>query len=366
MTQNHPAHTSLLMATIAQIGTLDVAAAEAARRRQQTLTKPVQALGQLEELSVQLAGITGKLRPPLRPCYVLVCAGDHGVVAEGVSAYPAAVTVQMVANILAGGAAINVLARQVGAQLLVVDVGVAGEVPAAPNLFKRKVRAGTANFVYEPAMSRAEAQATVEAGIAAAQHAIAAGARVLATGDMGIGNTTASAAIAALLTGRPAAETTGLGTGIGRGGWQKKVAAIERALQLHQPDPNDPLDVLSKIGGLEIGAIAGVVLGAAAARVPVLIDGIISTAGAALAVGLAPAARAFMVAGHQSAEPGHGALLEYMELRPLLNLDLRLGEGAGATLALPILDAAVATLNEMATFGAANVSGPVAEDDQAA
>ena len=362
--ETHLAHQHLLMSTMAQIGGLDVTAAEAARHRQQTLTKPAGALGRLEALSIQLAGITGQLQPPLRPCCVLVCAGDHGVVAEGVSAYPSAVTTQMVANILAGGAAINVLARQMGAEVIVVDVGVAGEVPSAPNLLKLKVRAGTANFAQEPAMSRPEAQAAVDAGITAAQRAIAAGARVLATGDMGIGNTTASAAVAALLTGRPAAETTGFGTGIGHSSWQKKVAVIERALAMHRPDPSDPLDVLSKIGGLEIGAIAGVVLAAAAARIPVLIDGLISTAGAALAVRLAPAVSPFLIAAHQSVEPGHRALLEYLELQPLVNLDLRLGEGSGAILALPILDAAVATLNEMATFGEANVSGPDRERDE--
>ena len=361
MTSNYPAHSRLLRQTIAQIGALDVTAIDAAQRRQQTLTKPPGALGRLEELSTQLAGITGELRPPLRPCYVLVCAGDHGVTAEGVSAYPSAVTMQMVANFLAGGAAINVLARQVGAEVVVVDAGVAGDLPDAPTLYKLKVRAGTANFAHAEAMSLGEAQAAVEAGIAAAQRALAAGARVLATGDMGIGNTTSSAAIAAVLTGRSAAEVTGFGTGIGRSGWQKKVAVIERALELHLPDPYDPLDVLSKVGGLEIGAIAGVVLAAAAARIPVIIDGIISTAGAALAVGLSPAARAFIIAGHQSMEPGHRALLEHLDLRPIVNLDLRLGEGTGALLALPILDAAVATLNEMATFGEANVSGP--QDD---
>ena len=361
MTSNYPAHSRLLRQTIAQIGALDVTAIDAAQRRQQTLTKPPGALGRLEELSTQLAGITGELRPPLRPCYVLVCAGDHGVTAEGVSAYPSAVTMQMVANVLAGGAAINVLARQVGAEVVVVVAGVAGDLPDAPTLYKLKVSAGTANFAHAEAMSLGEAQAAVEAGIAAAQRALAAGARVLATGDMGIGNTTSSAAIAAVLTGRSAAAVTGFGTGIGRSGWQKKVAVIERELELHLPDPYDPLDVLSKVGGLEIGAIAGVVLAAAAARIPVIIDGIISTAGAALAVGLSPAARAFIIAGHQSMEPGHRALLEHLDLRPIVNLDLRLGEGTGALLALPILDAAVATLNEMATFGEANVSGP--QDD---
>ena len=343
------------------VAPLDRSPAAQLQQKIDTKTKPPGSLGRLEELALQLGLIQRRPDPAVTHPHVLVCAGDHGVAAEGVSAYPSAVTAQMVANFLAGGAAINVLARQVGAEVVVVDVGVAGELPDAPNLYKMKVRAGTANFAHEPAMSPAEAQAAVEAGIAAARRAIDAGARVLATGDMGIGNTTASAAIAAVLTGRPAAETTGFGTGIGRSGWQKKVAVIDRALALHLPDPYDPLDVLSKIGGLEIGAIAGIVLAAAAARVPVIIDGIISTAGAALAVGLAPAAKSFIIAGHQSMEPGHRALLEHLDLRPLVNLDLRLGEGTGALLALPILDAAVATLNEMATFDEANVSGPAGE-----
>jgi nicotinate-nucleotide--dimethylbenzimidazole phosphoribosyltransferase len=349
-----------LRTAISQIGGLDAPASEAAQQRQQHLTKPVGALGRLEELSIQLAGITGVLRPPLRPCRVIVCAGDHGVTEEGVSAYPADVTAQMVHNFLAGGAAINVLARQFGAEVTVVDVGVKSELPDHPRLVKAKIRPGTANFLREPAMTRTEAVAAIEVGIEAAQAALADGVRVLVTGDMGIGNTTASAAIAAALTGQPAVEVTGLGTGIGREGWRHKVEVVARAIELQLPDKHDPLDVLSKVGGLEIGAIAGVVLAAAAARVPVLIDGVIATAGAAIATGLAPAARSFMIAGHQSLEPGHRALLDYLDLRPLMNLDLRLGEGSGALLALPLLDAAVALLNEMATFSDAGVSGPLA------
>lgn len=330
---------------------------EAAQQRQQALTKPAGALGRLEELSIQLAGITAVLQPPLRPCHVIVCAGDHGITAEGVSAYPAEVTRQMVHNFLAGGAAINVLARHFGAEVIVLDVGVAGELPDHPHLIKAKLRHGTENFLQRPAMTRTEAVQAVESGSKAAQAALAAGARVIVTGDMGIGNTTASAAIAATLTAQPAAEVTGLGTGIGRMGWRHKVDVVQRAVEFHMPDKEDPLDVLSKVGGLEIGAIAGVVLAAAAARVPVIIDGVISTAGAALAVGLAPASRGFLIAGHQSLEPGHRALLDYLDLRPLANLDLRLGEGTGALLALPLLDAAVAILNEMATFDSAGVSG---------
>lgn len=350
---------NLLRAVISQIGGLDAPASEAAQQRQHNLTKPAGALGRLEELSIQLAGITGVLRPPLRPCRVIVCAGDHGVAEEGVSAYPADVTAQMVHNFLAGGAAINVLARQFGADVTVVDVGVRSELPDHPRLVKAKIRPGTANFLHTPAMTRAEAVAAIEVGINVAQAAIADGVRVLVTGDMGIGNTTASAAIAAALTGQPAVEVTGLGTGIGRDGWRHKVEVVARAIEVQLPDEQDPLDVLSKVGGLEIGAIAGVVLAAAAAHLPVLIDGVIATAGAAIATRLAPAARAFMIAGHQSLEPGHRVLLDYLDLRPLMSLDLRLGEGTGALLALPLLDAAVALLNEMATFSDAGVSGPL-------
>lgn len=349
----------LLRATIAQIGGLNAPASEAAQQRQLSLTKPAGALGRLEELSIQLAGITGEIHPALRPCWVIICAGDHGVTAEGVSAYPSEVTAQMVQNFLLGGAAINVLARLFGAQVTIVDVGVQSELPDHPQLVKAKIRPGTRNFLHEPAMTREEAVAAIEVGITVAQTAIAAGARILITGDMGIGNTTASAAIAAALTSHPAVEVTGLGTGIGREGWRHKVDVVQQAVELHLPDQEDALDVLSKVGGLEIGAIAGVVLAAAAAHVPVIIDGVISTAGVAIATDLAPAARAFIIAGHQSLEPGHRVLLEYLDLRPLVNLDLRLGEGTGALLALPLLDAAVATLNEMATFDAAGVSGPV-------
>jgi nicotinate-nucleotide--dimethylbenzimidazole phosphoribosyltransferase len=348
-----------LRTVISQIGGLDAPASEAAQQRQQNLTKPVGALGRLEELSIQLAGITGVLRPPLRPCRVIVCAGDHGVTEEGVSAYPADVTAQMVQNFLAGGAAINVLARQFHVDVTIVDVGVKRELPDHPQLVKAKIRPGTANFLHEPAMTRAEAVAAIEVGIGVAQAAIADGARVLVTGDMGIGNTTVSAAIAAALTGQPAVEVTGLGTGIGRDGWRHKVEVVQRAIEVQLPDSQDPLDVLSKVGGLEIGAITGIVLAAAAAHIPVIIDGVISTAGAAIATELSPATRAFIIAGHQSLEPGHRVLLDYLDLRPLMSLDLRLGEGTGALLALPLLDAAVATLNEMATFADAKVSGPI-------
>ncbi len=347
----------LLHSTAAAIGVLDDQAMEAARVRQANLTKPAGALGRIEGLSIQLAGITRQLCPPLTPRQVIVCAADHGVTAEGVSAYPSEVTAQMVLNFLHGGAAINVLARQFGATVRVLDVGVQSDLPIHAQLQAAKVRRGTGNLRREQAMQRAEAIAAVEAGIAAAQAAIAAGARVLATGDMGIGNTTASAAIAAVMTGKPVAEVTGFGTGLDDEGRRHKVAVIEEALALHRPNPGDALDVLAKVGGLEIGAIAGIILAGAAERVPVVVDGIISTAGAAIAVGLCPAVRPFLIAGHRGVEPGHGVLLSHLGLAPLIDLDLRLGEGTGAALALPLLDAAVATLNEMATFAEAQVSG---------
>ncbi|MFZ4851061.1 MAG: nicotinate-nucleotide--dimethylbenzimidazole phosphoribosyltransferase [Caldilinea sp.] len=349
----------LLSQTVAQIGALDPVSQLAARQRQQELTKPAGALGRLEALSVQLAGITGSLCPPLRPCRVIVCAADHGVAAAGVSAYPASVTAQMVHNFLAGGAAVNVLARLLGAEVTVVDVGVAAALPAHPHLVAAKIRAGTRNFLEAPALTPDEAVAAVETGIQVARAAVEQGTCLLVTGEMGIGNTTASAAIAAVLTGRAPAAVTGRGTGIDEVRWQHKVAVIEEALARHRPERNDPIDVLSKIGGLEIGAIAGVVLAAAAARVPVLVDGLISTAGAALAFGLCPAAQPFAIAGHESQEPGHRALLDCTGLSPLLNLSMRLGEGSGALLALPLLDAARATLNEMATFEGARVAGPL-------
>jgi nicotinate-nucleotide--dimethylbenzimidazole phosphoribosyltransferase len=288
---------------------------------------------------------------------VIVCAADHGVTAEGVSAYPSEVTAQMVLNFLHGGAAINVLARQFGASVRVLDVGVRSDLPIHPQLRAAKVRRATGNLRREQAMQRAEAIAAVEAGIAIAHEAIAAGARVLATGDMGIGNTTASAAIAAVMTGKPVAEVTGFGTGLDDKGRRHKVAVIDEALALHRPDSTDALDVLAKVGGLEIGAIAGIILAGAAERTPVVVDGIISTAGATIAAGLCPAVRPFLIAGHRSAEPGHGVLLAHLGLAPLIDLDLRLGEGTGAALALPLLDAAVATLNDMATFAEAQVSG---------
>jgi len=349
-------HWELLATTIAKVTELDGPLMELVASKQQQLTKPANSLGRLEKLSARLAGITHQIAPPLRPRSVIVCAGDHGVTIEGVSAYPAEVTTQMVYNFLAGGAAINVLARQFGVNVIVLDVGVNGDLPTHPQLRNLKVRRGTGNLAQGLAMTRSEAVAAIEAGIQVAQAEIAAGAKLLITGEMGIGNTTPSAAITALITGLPVSQVTGMGTGVGLVGWRRKCAVIEGALTLHLPDINDPIDVLSKVGGLEIGAIAGVIIAGAAARVPVVIDGLISTAGAAIAALLCPAVKSFMIAGHRGVEPGHTALLDYLDLTPVLDLNLALGEGTGAVLALPILEAAIATLNEMATFDDAQIA----------
>ncbi len=347
---------SLLSDTIARIAPLDAAAMEAARARQARLTKPHGALGRLEALSVQIAGITASPRPRLLRPMVVVMAADHGVARRGVSAYPAEVTPQMVLNFLAGGAAINVLARHVGAEVLVVDLGVAADLPPHPSLRDCKIGFGTADLSVVPAMTALQARAAVEAGIAVAAEVIDGGADLIATGDMGIGNTTASSAIVAAITGRPAAEVTGRGTGLDEAGLGRKVAVIAAALALHRPDPADALDVLAKVGGFEIGGLAGLMLGAAARRVPVLVDGFISGAAALLACGLAPAAQPFLIAAHRSVERGHRAIFERLDMEPLLDLGMRLGEGTGAALGVSLAQAACKTLDEMATFGEAGVT----------
>jgi nicotinate-nucleotide--dimethylbenzimidazole phosphoribosyltransferase len=334
----------------------DTHAADAARARQDTLTKPPQSLGRLEELSIQLAAATGQARPSVKRKAVIVMAADHGVTSEGVSAYPAAVTPQMVLNFLNGGAAINVLARQAGARVVVVDIGVAHQFESHPGLLLRKVALGTQNMAQGPALTRAEAEMAISEGLDVVQGEIANGLDLLATGDMGIGNTTASAAITAVITGQPVAQVTGRGTGVDDKGLAQKIAIIEKAIALNQPDPNDALDVVSKVGGLEIAGLAGVIIGAAAHRVPIVIDGFISGAAALIAVGLAPEVRPYLIAGHQSVEAGHQAILQHLGLKPLLDLNLRLGEGTGAVLAFHLVEAAASILNEMATFSEAGVS----------
>lgn len=348
---------TILDDTIAKIGKADEASARAARARQDDLTKPRGSLGLLEEVSIRIAAMQRTARPALGPGAVFVMAGDHGVAAQGVSLYPSEVTAQMVGNFLSGGAAINVLARAAGARVVVTDAGVASDLPDAPGLYRKKVGRGTADIASGPAMSREQAGRCIEAGIevfeaeyAKEKFAIA------ATGDMGIANTTPSAAIASALTGIAPRELAGRGTGIGDAMLERKIAVIEKALELNRPDPEDGLDVLAKVGGFEIGAIAGVCLAAAAHRMPVVVDGFISTAGALVAAALAPDAKDYMLASHVSAERGHRAMLAGLGLSPLLDLGLRLGEGTGAALALPLCAAACKILDEMATFSEAGVS----------
>jgi nicotinate-nucleotide--dimethylbenzimidazole phosphoribosyltransferase len=342
--------------TIARIQPLDDAAMQAARARQDQLTKPAGSLGRLESLSVQIAGITRQSRPRLKQPTVIVMAGDHGITHRGVSAYPQEVTPQMVFNFLNGGAAINVLSRHVGARVVVVDVGVAADMPAHPELISKKVAKGTRDFSHEQAMTCEEAEAAVQAGIDVVSAQIDAGADLIATGDMGIGNTTPSSAIVAAITGRPVAQVTGRGTGVDDAGLARKVAVIEQALALHRPNPRDGWDVLAKVGGLEIAGLAGVIIGAAARHVPVVIDGFISGAAALIASAIAPAAQPYLIAAHCSVEIGHRVMLDRLELEPLLDFNLRLGEGTGAALGMSLCVAACKVLDEMATFGEAGVS----------
>jgi nicotinate-nucleotide--dimethylbenzimidazole phosphoribosyltransferase len=342
---------------IKQIIPLDDKAMHSARARQDMLTKPPGSLGRLEGLSIQLAGITGKQSPSLKDKVIITMAGDHGVVAEGVSAYPQEVTRQMVINFLRGGAAINVLARHIGARVVVVDMGVASDVPAGDVLVVRKIALGTANMSRGPAMGRDQAVESILKGVEVVEEEIQRGLDIVGTGDMGIGNTTPSAAIACALMKQHPKEVAGRGTGVDDEGLKRKIAAIERALSVNRPDPGDGLDVLSKVGGFEIGGLAGVMLGAAAQRKPVMVDGFISTAAAMIAVAIAPVCRDYLIAAHRSKEHGHGLMLEWLALNPLLDFDLRLGEGTGAALGITIAEAACKILAEMATFGEAGVSG---------
>ncbi len=342
-------------AAAAAVAPLDEAAAAAAREHLDRLTKPPGSLGRLETLAVQLAAIAGTSPPPIpAPAAVAVFAADHGVLAEGVTPWPQEVTAQMVANFCAGGAAINVLARQVGATVVVVDVGVATPVEPRPNLISARVAPGTANLARGPAMTVEQARQALDVGATVAADLVAGGAACLVTGDMGIGNTTASAAVIAALTGRPAADVTGRGTGIDDERLAVKVAVVERAVA--RLADRDPLTVLAAVGGLEIAALAGFIVGGAAARRPVLIDGVIAAAALLVAVGLVPDALPYAVAGHRSVEPGATAVLDHLGLRPLLDLEMRLGEGSGACLAVPVVQAAARILGEMATFDSAGVT----------
>lgn len=354
---------SLLAETLRGIRPLDAKALGEAWDRQKRMTKPAGSLGMLEIISAQLSGLSRKCPPPIpEPACVAIFAGDHGVHAQGVSPWPQEVTAQMVGNFLAGGAVVNAFAKQIGTEVCVVDVGVAAELPDAiqqgrtTGLLPRKVRPGTGDMTQGPAMTREEALKAVEIGIETARDLVAAGNKALVTGDMGIANTTASAALISVFTGLDPAEVTGRGTGIDDATHARKVEVIRAALTLHQPDPADPIGVLAAVGGLEHAAIAGFLLGAASLRTPVILDGVIAGSAALAAKAIAPEVLAACIAGHRSAEPGHQAALAKLGLRPLIDLDLRLGEGTGALLALPLVQSAARAMHDVATFDSAGVT----------
>lgn len=348
-----------LTRTIAAIGPLDEDAARAARDHQDRLTKPRGALGVLEDVAVRLAAISGSCPPPMPvPAAVAVFAADHGVHAQGVTPWPQEVTAQMVANFLAGGAVVNAFAAQAGASVTVVDVGVAADLAAAPGLIGHKVGYGTADLSEGPAMTREQAERAIAAGVSVAESLVGDGARCLIAGDMGIANTTASAALICAFTGRDAAEVTGRGTGVDDDTLRRKIDVVRRGLAANGLPNGEAtaLDVVARVGGFEHAAIAGFILGAAAARVPVILDGVIAGAAALVAAGLAPGAMDYCLAGHRSVEPGHLAALDHLGLRPLVDLELRLGEGTGAVLAYPLVCAAARVMHDVATFDAAGVS----------
>jgi nicotinate-nucleotide--dimethylbenzimidazole phosphoribosyltransferase len=349
---------SLLEKTLQQIYPQDSISRANAKERLDQLALPHWALGDLMDLAVDLAGMTRSMQPPVKNKAVVVMAGDHGVVAEGVSKFPSEVTPQMVYNFVGGGAGINALARQAGAEVIVVDMGVAAdlrELAKSGKIINKKIGMGTGNIASGPAMSRTMAQMAVEAGIDVAND-LAGRIDVFGTGDMGIGNTTPSTAIAAVLTGKPVADLTGRGTGLDDAQLRHKAEVIIKALAVNMPDAKNGLDVLAKVGGFEIGGIAGLILGAAANRKPVLVDGFISTAGALIAYAIEPFVRDYIICAHRSMEPGHVAMHEKLKLKPLLDLNMRLGEGTGAALAMNLVEAAVAVLTEVATFAEAAVA----------
>ena len=347
---------SVLHETLEAIRAIDPHWIESARQRQLELTKPPGSLGRLEEIANRCCAIRETLQPTARRPRIVLFAGDHGVCAEGVSAYPQEVTAQMVLNFLRGGAAINAFARAGEIDLQVVDVGVAAALPASQDLLHRRVRSGTRNFCAEPAMTEAEMLAALGVGIERARDAALAGCDLLGFGEMGIGNTTSASAIAAALSAKPVDQVVGVGAGADDACMMRKRSAIERALALHAASLSDPLGILRCVGGFEIAAMCGFCLGAAAHRVPVVSDGFIATAAAALAVRLSPAASGYLFASHRSAEPGHAYFLTMLDQQPLLDLGMRLGEGTGAALAIKLIQASLAAFTGMATFASAGVS----------
>lgn len=349
----------LLQETFKRIKPLDTEAMNKARARSDQLAIPRNSLGRLQTIAQQIAGITGRINPPYEKKVIITMAGDHGVVEEGVSAFPQEVTPQMVYNFVRGGAGINVLAGHVGAKVVVVDMGVAFDLTdlvETSRIISKKVDYGTRNFTKGPAMTYEQAVQSIEAGIEVVNELDKSGLHLLGVGDMGIGNTTPSSAIAAALTGRKVEEVTGRGTGVDDETLKRKIEVIKRGLAVNQPDPNDPIDVLAKVGGFEIGGLAGAMIGGAALRIPVVIDGFIAGAGALIATELSSTVREYIFAGHNSMEQGHKIMLEQMGLRPLLDLDLRLGEGTGAALGMSLLEASIKILNRMLTFEEAAVT----------
>jgi nicotinate-nucleotide--dimethylbenzimidazole phosphoribosyltransferase len=336
---------------------LDKKFLQRAQERLDSLTKPRGSLGRLEEIAAQIVAIREDLKPELEKKVIFTFAGDHGVTDEGVSAYPKEVTSQMVFNFLRGGAGINVLAKQAGADVVVIDIGVNYDFGCVDGLTRRKIVSGTRNMVKGPAMTHDEALQCIETGIELAYMYADRGYSLFGTGDMGIGNTTPSSAIIACISGLPVSEVTGKGTGIDEKTFQQKMNVIKKAIETNTPDPNKPLDVLAKIGGAEIGGIAGLCLGAASKRVPVLVDGFVSTAGALIAYEIEPAVKEYLIASHRSVEKGHQRMLGKMGLKTLLDLNLRLGEGTGASLGMLIVESALRIYNEMSTFAEAQVSG---------
>ena len=354
-----------IAATTGRIEPLDGGAMRAVQQRLDDLTKPVGSLAVLETMARQFAGIRRTARPTLPQKAIVLMAADHGVAAEGVSAFPPEVTEQMVYNFVRGGAGINVLARHAGARLVLVDVGVKAELAQNPEIIRRKVRRGTANMRVEPAMTRDEALAAMRVGIETVTALAEEGITAIALGEMGIGNTTASSAITSVLTGKPVAWVVGRGTGIASELLTHKIMVIEEAIARHKPDPEDVVDVLAKVGGLEIAALAGAAIGAAARRMVVMLDGFIASAAVLAAYRHCEEIRPYLMASHLSEEPGHAAILEELGLQPCLRLNMRLGEGTGAAIGLTVLDAAVKVLNEMATFEEAQVAkGEVAPERQ--
>ncbi len=338
------------------INELDYQLMEETQNRLDNLTKPQGSLGRLEELAKLIVGITGRENPELKNKIIFTLAGDHGVTEEGVSAYPKEVTTQMVYNFLSGGAGINVLARHVGARVVVADFGVAEDLKPHPKLVIKKINYGTKNMAKGPAMSRPEAIKAIEAGMEIFEDEAKLGIDIIGTGEMGIANTTAASAIAACFTKKPVEDVTGRGAGIDDKGLKNKIEVIKEALKVNKPDSGDAIDVLSKVGGFEIGGLTGIILSAAAKRIPVVIDGFISGAAALVAYHIEPKVKEYMIAGHCSVEIGHRIILEHIGLEPILDLNLRLGEGTGAALGINIVEAAVKILTEMATFKSAKVS----------